>query len=217
MFGPPEHKPPGAIVLRPHWQCSIKRDGTRRSRNCCDGSPRSAPLLHGIASTCSSCVEQPVQRLFFALSAQLGYKVYGGDAQDAYAHSPPPETPTFVSIDDAHAEWYEHWFQKKLDRAQVLPVLHALQGHPESGKLWEKHITGILQSADFGFRSTTHDRSIYSANLFGHQLLLLRQVDDFALACPAETIACDIYGKIGKRLQLPSESEPWVNSTTSMA
>ena len=87
-------------------------------------------------------------------------------------------------------------------------MLHALQGHPESGKLWEKHITGILQSADFGFRSTTHDRSIYSANLFGHQLLLLRQVDDFALACPAETIACDIYGKIGKRLQLPSESEP---------
>jgi len=29
----------GAVVLRPHWQCSIKRDDTRRSRNCCDGSP----------------------------------------------------------------------------------------------------------------------------------------------------------------------------------
>jgi len=86
-------------------------------------------------------------------------------------------------------------------------VLHALQGHLESGKLWEKHITGILESDEFGFRSTTHDCSIYSANLFGHQLLLLRQVDDFALACPAETIACDIYGKIGKRLQLLSESE----------
>lgn len=39
MYGQPMPKPPGAIVLRPHWQYSIKRDGTRRSRNCCDGSP----------------------------------------------------------------------------------------------------------------------------------------------------------------------------------
>jgi len=69
MYGEPVRKPPGAIVLCPHWQYSIKRDGTQRSRNCCDGLPRSAPLLHGIASTYSLCVEQPVQRLFFALAA----------------------------------------------------------------------------------------------------------------------------------------------------
>jgi len=61
MYGEPVRKPPGAIVLRPHWQYSIKRDGTRCSCNCCDGSPQSAPLLYGIASTYSSCVEQPVQ------------------------------------------------------------------------------------------------------------------------------------------------------------
>jgi len=73
MYGEPVRKPPGAIVLRPHWQHSIKRDGTRRSRNCCDGSPRSAPLLHGIASTYSSCVEQPVQQLFFAFAARENY------------------------------------------------------------------------------------------------------------------------------------------------
>jgi len=71
MYGEAVKKPPGAaIVLCPHWQCSIKRDGTRRSCNCCNGSPRSAPLLHGIVSTYSSCIEQPVQQLFFALAAQ---------------------------------------------------------------------------------------------------------------------------------------------------
>jgi len=117
--------------------------------------PRSAPLLHGIASTHSSCVEQPVQRLFFALAARENCRVYGGDAQDAHAHSPLPETPKFVSIDDAHADWYEHRFNKKLDRSLVLLVLHALQGHPASGKLWEKHITAILRSPQFGFKSTT--------------------------------------------------------------
>jgi len=184
MYGEPVRKPPGAIVLRPDWQCSVKRDGARRSRNCCDGSPRSAPLLHGIASTCSSCVEQPAQRLFFALAARENYQVYGGDAQDACAHSPPPKTPTFMSIDNACADWHEHRFKKKLDHSLVLPVFHALQGHPESGKLWEKHITAILRSPKFGFTSTTHDKSVYSATFEGAKMLLLRQVDDFAVACP---------------------------------
>jgi len=87
MYGAPIPRPEGATVLRQHWQYRIKRDGTRRSRNCCDGSARTAPGLHGIASTYSSCVDQPVQRLFFALTAALTYKAYGGDAQDAYAHS----------------------------------------------------------------------------------------------------------------------------------
>jgi len=165
-------------------------------------------LLHGIASTYSSCVEQLVQQLFFALAARENYRVYGADAEDAYAHSPPPETPTFASIDDAYADWYEHRFKKKLDRSLVLPVLHALQGHSESGKLWEKHITAILRSPQFGFKSTTHDRSTYSATFEGTRILLLRQVDDFAVACPNEDIANHLYDQIGKALQLPSENTP---------
>ena len=89
--------------------------------------------------------------MFLALSALLGLNVYAGDATDAYAHSPPPATPTSVAIDDAYAEWYETRFNKKIDRSYVLPVLHALQGHPESGRLWEEHITSILTSPDLGF------------------------------------------------------------------
>jgi len=157
MYDESVRKPAGAIVLRPHWQHSIKRDGTRHSRNCCDGSPQFAPLLHGVVSTYSSCVEQPVQRLFFALATRENYKVYGGNAQDAHTHSPPLKTPTFVSIGNAYTDWYEHRFKKKLDRSLVIPVLHALQGHPESGKLWEKYITAILRSPHFG---TTYDHSI---------------------------------------------------------
>jgi hypothetical protein len=77
------------------------------SQNCCDGLPHSAPVLHGIASTYSSCVEQPVQHHFIALSAHLGYPIYGGDATDAYVHSPPLVNPTYITIDDAYAEWYD--------------------------------------------------------------------------------------------------------------
>jgi len=213
MYGEPVRKPPGAIVLQPPWQYFIKRDGTRHSRNCCDGSPRSGPLLHGIASTHSSCFELPVQQLFFALAARENYRVCCGNAQDAYAHSPPPETPTFVSIDDAYADWYEHRFKKKLDRSLVLPVLRALQGHPESGTLWEKHITAILRSPQFGFKSGAHDRSMYSATFEGTRILLLRQVDDFAVVCPNEDIVKRPYDQIGKALQLQSENAP--HSSTS--
>ena len=201
MYGDPVPRPsdPDAIVLRPLWQYKVKSNGKRRSRNCCDGSPRAAPALHGIASTYSSCVEQPIQRLFFALSA---------DATDAYAHSPPPQVPTYVSIDDAYAEWYESRFGIKIDRSYVLPVLHALQGHPESGRLWEEHINRILKSPELGFEHTTHDRTIYSATFEGHRVLLLRQVDDFALACEHEETAKRIYDIIGARLQMEHETEP---------
>ncbi|KAG7338168.1 reverse transcriptase RNA-dependent DNA polymerase [Nitzschia inconspicua] len=207
-LGTPGAPPPGAIILRLHWQYQIKRSGERRSRSCCDGSLRAAPLLHQVASTYSSCVEQPIQQMFFALAAAHDMRVYGGDATDAFAHSPPPETPTFIMIDDAYTEWYKARFGVTLDRNMVLPVLHALQGHPESGRLWETYINKILSLPELSFRSTTHDRTIYSGVFEGEPILLLRQVDDFALACRRESTAKAVYDFIGKALQQPNEAQP---------
>ena len=145
--------------------------------------------------------------MFFALAASMGCKACGGDAVDVCAHSPPPDNPTFVSIDDAYCEWYLKKCNVRLNKSDVLPVLHALQGHPESGKLWERHINDILQSDGLAFQHTTHDCSISSATIDGHKVLLLRQVDDFAMATPSEELAKSIYDRIGKKLQLPSEKE----------
>ena len=94
----------------------------------------------------------------------------------------------YLTIDDAYAEWYEEKYGEHLDRNMVLPVLKALQGHPESGRLWEKHITAILM--DLGFWNTTHDKTIYRNDYTKSDgsvetIYLLRQVDDFALACKA--------------------------------
>jgi hypothetical protein len=97
--------------------------------------------------------------------------VYGGDAQDAFAHSPASKIPTFIRMDDAFAKWYQARYNITLDCKQVLPVMHALQGHPEAARLWEEHITIIL--ASIGFTSTTHERNIYSAQLQGQTVLLL--------------------------------------------
>jgi hypothetical protein len=212
MYGKPCLPPPGAIILRSHWQYRVKTSGKRRSRQCCDGSARAAPRLHAMAQTYASCIEQPVFRLFLALSASLNYLIYGGDAQDAFAHSPAPTVPTFVSIDDAYSDWYFDKYGIRLARGLVLPVLHALQGHPEAARLWELHINAILTDPEFGFKSTTHEKNIYHATIKGVPVLLCRQVDDFSIATPDPKIAEYIYARIGKKLQLPGESEaPFVD------
>ena len=145
--------------------------------------------------------------MFFAIAAQMNYRIYGGDAKDTYAHSPPPHNPTVVSIDDAYAKWYEAKYPgKNLNRLHVLPVKHALQGHPESGKLWETHISKILARLDAKLTSTTHDKSIYRGIVDGTPIFLLRQVDDFASAAPSEDIAKKVYDSIGVELRLPGES-----------
>ena len=180
MYGNPIYPPPGAIILRQHWNYSIKSDGTRKARNCCDGSPRAAPELK-LANTYSSCIEQPCMRLFFALCAHEGYICIKVDATNAYANSPPPAQPTFVFIDEQYADWYANRHGKPLSRDLVLPVQHALQGHPESGALWESFVNKVLSR--HGFTSTTHERSLYKGTFDGNKMLISRQVDDLAIGC----------------------------------
>ena len=83
MYGKPCKVPQKAIVLRLYWQYHLKHTSDKRSRNCCDGPKRATSALHTVTSTYSSCVDQLVQRLFFALAAMDDHKVYGGDVKDA--------------------------------------------------------------------------------------------------------------------------------------
>ena len=153
----------------------------RRSRQCCNGSKFTAPLLHPMVSTWSLCVELPIQRLFIALAAQKGLCMYVGDASDTYAHVPAPKMMTHLTIDDAYFEWYKEKTGKTLNRRHVLPVLHSLQGYPESGEMWMELIDRILIK-ELGFKTTTKDRCIYIKKIKGRTLLLLRQVNDFCCA-----------------------------------
>ena len=205
MFGSPTRPPPAAQILRLHWQYRIKVNGKRRSRSCCDGSQRAAPALHAQADTFASCLEHPIYRLFIALCAAENFSVFGGDAVDAFAHSPGPTVPTYLRIDDAFYEWWNNRFpDQPLDRSTVIPICRALQGHPEAARLWEEHINSIL--ASIGFTSTTHEKNIYSMDYHGQKVLMVRQVDDFAIGCRDAATAQAIYNMIGAKLQLPGET-----------
>ena len=164
----------------------VKANGVRKSRTCLDGSKRAAPWLRLLVQTYASCIEIPCLRLFFAICAEKGLVVGFGDVTNAYQQSPPPTVDCFLEIDDTIADWYQRKFGVILNRLkEVIPLYKALQGHPEAGVLWERMITDILINK-LGFRSTTHERNLYIGSIAGHELLVCRQVDDFASGCKTE-------------------------------
>ena len=135
MFGSPiSHSEllADAVILRPHWKYLVKRSGFV-DLECVATGQKKVPQLHDVASTWSSCVSLPIQRLFLGICANLGLVIYGGNMTDAYAHSSAPSA-TFLSINEAYTDWYKTKFNKRINGRMVLPMYHALQGHPESGK-----------------------------------------------------------------------------------
>ena len=120
-------------------------------------------------------------------TAKENLTLFAGDAKDAYAHSPPSTIDAYLSIDDQYADWYKSRYGKDIDRRKVVKIQHALQGHPEAGRLWQHHINDILINK-MGFQNTTHDSTIYFRKHDDHVVYLLRQVDDFAIASKDEEI-----------------------------
>ena len=69
-------------------------------------------------------------------------------------------------------------------------IKKALQGHPESPRLWAILIDDIIQKLNL--KSCTHEPNLYYSNDYngtGKEVLLLRQVDDFAISCEDDEVA----------------------------
>jgi hypothetical protein len=206
MFGPPIQAPSDAIILYFHWRNTIKQDGTRKSRACCDGSPRAAPALHlDDVNTYSSCVELPCVRLFFAITATIQYYVLLTDAINAYANARGPTKTTYLRVDPAYADWYQARFGVTLTLDMVVEAKHALQGHPEAGKLFEELVNDILLNR-MKFSTTSHERNLYLGYFNGHKVYICRQVDDLAIAAPSIAIGQALISAIGQHLTLAGDS-----------
>jgi len=205
MFGSPIQLPEGGILMRFHWQYRIKVNQKRRSHLCCDGSPRAAPEVHSTTSTYAPCLGHPVFWLFIAPCAADNLTIYSGDAKDAFAHSLGPSMPTFMKFDNAFRDWYLERTGKLLDNDLVLPVLRALQGHPKAAHLWEEHISAILK--DVGFRNTVHEKNIYTGHFCGEKVLLVCQVDDFAVGCRQESTAQSVFQISGPSLHCTTKQK----------
>ena len=76
-----------------------------------------------------------------------------------------------------------------------------MQGHPESPRLWEKHADAILR--DIGLTPTIHEPCLYSGIINGKRIILMRQVDDFAIAAPDQLTADILMDLLDDQLTMP--------------
>ena len=132
MFGTPVQLPKGANILPFIWCYTVKNNGVRKARCVVNGSPCLKDSVT-LGKTYAAALEQPGARMFWALSALHGNIITGADVSNAFAEADPPKPPFYVKVDQVFNNWWVNVKQRPpLPPGTVLPVCHALQGHPES-------------------------------------------------------------------------------------
>ena len=166
----------------------------------CDGARNRSATTQG--HTYANSLDAPSERLFWALVAKRGLFAIGADVSNAFAEAPPPKTPLYRYIDEAFRDWWVHHLKRPPipPECNVVRVCHAIQGHPESPRLWEKHIDAILQ--DMGFTPTRHEPCLYRGLVKGELVFFLRQVDDFSVAASSPETCSSIIRYIDSKMSL---------------
>ena len=129
--------------------------------------------------------------------------IYGLDvSSNAFAEAPPPKQGFYISPDQAFTAWWTiHKGRPPIPANHVIPILSAMQGHPEAPCLWEKHADWILHT--IGLAPTTQEPCLYSGVIGGQRVLLLQQVDNFAVATSTESLASRVFDLIDDHLTIP--------------
>jgi len=201
MFSDPMPAPAKANIHHMLWRYTLKMCGTRKARMVCDGSARQGTITLG--HTFANSLDAPSERLFWAVVAKKGLTAYGADCSNAFAEAPPPKHPLYMRIDEAFKDWWEHHLGHPPIPPEytVVRVNNAIQGHPESPRLWEKLIDRILRT--IGLQPTKHEPCLYHGSFQGHYTLFMRQVDDFAVATNNHSTAMFLIEEINQHLRLP--------------
>ena len=148
--------------------------------------------------------------MFYAIAAAENLLIYGAEVSNAFAKAPPPKQGFYIYPDRAFNDWWvHHLLRPPLEPGQVIPILSAMQGHPESPRLWEKHADSILQ--DIGMKPTVQEPCLYSGVMNGKRVLLKRQVDDFAIAAPDERTATTLLDLIDDELSIPMKGQGYLD------
>ncbi len=152
------------------WLYNIKEVDNRKKARCTlDGSPCLGQVCVLDFTYASNCVDQTSARVFYAVSAAENLIIHGTDVSNVFAEAPALKQGFFIHPDKAfHDWWVNHKHRDPIaPSAVIIPVLLAMQGHPESPRLWEKHANKILWDIGLVGRRGTN------------QLRLLEQYLDF--------------------------------------
>jgi hypothetical protein len=203
MFGDPVVPPQGAAIFYFVWLHYVKphENDRKKVRGVCDGSSRGGAQVLG--HTFAPTPDMIDFRMQVALSAIRGLTIYLADVSNAFAEADRPEQMYYMRVDDVFRNWWTRRFPAKpLLRGCAIPVHRNLQGHPEAPRMWSNHIDRILTDV-LHLTSVTHSPCLYSGVFGGHDILFLRQVDDFAISCPNAAVYGQVCDALDAQLSVP--------------
>jgi hypothetical protein len=201
-FGDPMAIDKDDAVFHLVWTYNIKAiDGRKKARCICNGSSWSGSVKV-LDEVYANCIDQTSSRLFYAVSAAKNLLIFGSDVCNAFAEAPLPKQGFFIRPDCAFNEWWvQHKKSPPIPPDHVIPVLSAMQGHPESPRLWEKHADAILR--ELGLTPTMHKPCLYSGTIDGKRIIFKSQVDNFAIAAPDQRTADILLDMLNEKLTMP--------------
>ena len=97
---------------------------------------------------------------------------------------------------------------------RVFPVKQALQGHPESPRLWATHVYKILTT--LGFKSCPHELCLCSGIFYNKHVFFLKQVEDFVIACSDKTTTNKLLDHLDSTLKQPLKCQDNLSSFNSL-
>jgi Reverse transcriptase (RNA-dependent DNA polymerase). len=89
----------------------------------------------------------------------MNYVIYDLDAINAFGQAGELFQLVYLDIDQKYRDWYLARKGKSIPKGWVLPVRGSIQGHPDSGEVWQNKINEVINS--YGFTSTTHEPCLY--------------------------------------------------------
>ena len=200
MFSQPVPIPEDANSLPFIWAYVLKDDGTRKARAPCNGSPRMQGTVT-IGETYAASLDQTASRIFWALSATSNHIVIGADASNAFAEAPAPQAPLYMTLDSQFHSWWKSLGRPPIPPGYGVKIKKAIQGHPESPRLWAILINSIILK--LGFRACKHEPCLYyNEDYKGNKVYFLRQVDDFAISTTDPDIAQEIIQLIDDQITI---------------
>lgn len=201
MFGTPVCLEDRNNVFHLVWTYTVKElDKRKKARCACDGSTRGGKV-RVLDYTYANCVDHTASRMFYAISAAENLLIFGADVCNAFSEAPAPKQGFYIQPDRAFCEWWIYQGNPPIPEGYVIPVRRAMQGHPESPRLWEKWCDKMIRQHQF--TPTTHEPCLYTGIWQGEKCYFKRQVDDFEFATTSIDLATSFYDAIDDHLTMP--------------
>ena len=158
MFNEPTPIPDNANCFPFIWTYIVKECGTKKAQGVCNGSPRMKGTVT-LGETYAASLDQTCAKIFWAINAKLNNIVVAADASNAFGEAPPPCAPLYMKLDSQFHTWWKSLGRKPIPEGYGVKVNKAMQGHPESPRLWAKLINKII--TDPGFIPAKHEPCLY--------------------------------------------------------